>query len=65
VFRAHVWDRWIRKDAAVEVRHDVEGCANDTVIFAEDVGAWNGDIGGGEGRNDSVLAVDSVSGFAE
>lgn len=60
-----VGDDGVFEDAPVEELHDVEGGADDRVIFAEAVGSGHGDVGGGEGGDDAVLALDLVGGFGD
>lgn len=47
-------------EASFKALHDVEGSTDNAVIFAEDVGFRDGDIGLFEGVNDLVLAIDSM-----
>lgn len=56
---------WLRYDAAVQVLHDVEGGADDGGIFAEAVDFWDWDVGGLEGGEDAVFALDFVGGFGD
>lgn len=48
----------IFEDAAIEEFHNVEVAAYHTLILAECVGFWNGDVGLLKGVNDAVFAVD-------
>ena len=45
----------VLEDAALEEGHDVEGGADDGVVFAEAEGARDGDGGGLHGVDDAVL----------
>lgn len=61
----YVGEGGVFEDAAVEEGHDVEGGADDGVVFAEAVGLWDGDVGGFQGVQDAVFAVDLVGCLGE
>ncbi|MDZ7731752.1 MAG: hypothetical protein U5R31_00365 [Acidimicrobiia bacterium] len=52
----------VAHDGAVDVVHDVEGCAVDRLVLAEADGVRDGYVGGAEGRDDPVLASHVVGG---
>lgn len=60
LLRAHVGQRKILDDAAVQKLHNVERRADDGVVLAEAVGLRDGDVGVFEGMHDAVLALDFV-----
>jgi small ligand-binding sensory domain FIST len=62
---AHVRKSGVFEDAAVEERHDVEGGADDRVVFAEAESLRDGHVGVLESVQDAVLAVDLVGCLGE
>lgn len=61
MIREDVRNDGILKDAPVQELHDVEGGSDDFWIFAQAVGSRNGNVGGCQGRDDAVLALNLVS----
>lgn len=63
--RRNVRDGGVFKDAALQERHDVEGCADYVAVGAETHCARDGDVGGFHGVDDAVFAVHLMGGFGE
>lgn len=58
--RKHTGHGGVLKDAALEILHDVKGRPNHRGILAETIRLGHGDVGGAEGLDDAVLALDLV-----
>jgi len=52
-------------DSAIQERHDIEGCSNDAVIFAQTICLGHGNIGVLKSMENAVFAVDLVGSLGE
>src|SRR6266481_2169790 len=54
------WQALVPENAAIEKFHEIEGAANDRIVFAQRVYAWHRDRCVGQRAHDPVFPVDSM-----